>query len=127
MIPSQPLMQCAAGALADVGADFLTELLDDPAQAIKRARELAGTGEVTVDQILDDSGPPVPTGCGDRVRVWRQSTDRPSASLRWLWRIVHMYTRPLATSRRGFFEWRGTQPRVRGLIYETPLAVIKLR
>ncbi|MFE5086504.1 hypothetical protein [Streptomyces mirabilis] len=55
MIPSQPLMQCADGALADVGADFLTELLDDPAQAIKRARELAGTGEVTVDQILDEA------------------------------------------------------------------------
>ncbi|MFF3584680.1 hypothetical protein [Streptomyces mirabilis] len=55
MIPSQPLVQCAASALTDVGADFLTELLDDPAQAIKRAREPVGTGEVTVDQILDEA------------------------------------------------------------------------
>ncbi|MEU9291939.1 hypothetical protein AB0D57_46995 [Streptomyces sp. NPDC048275] len=55
MTPSQPLMQCAAIALADTRADFLTELLDDPAQAIKRAQELASTGEFTVDQILDEA------------------------------------------------------------------------
>ncbi|MER5432250.1 hypothetical protein [Streptomyces sp. NPDC002588] len=55
MIPSQTLTQCAAIALEDAGADFLTELLDDPVQAVKRAQELASTGEFTVDQIIDEA------------------------------------------------------------------------
>ncbi|MFE6805391.1 hypothetical protein [Streptomyces sp. NPDC057696] len=43
-------MARAAGALADVGADFLADLLDDPVQAVKRAQEVASAGEFTVDQ-----------------------------------------------------------------------------
>ncbi|MER5926537.1 hypothetical protein [Streptomyces mirabilis] len=42
-------------AQTDVGADFLADLLDSPAQAIKRTQELASAGEFTVDQILDEA------------------------------------------------------------------------
>ncbi|MFI6056363.1 hypothetical protein ACIBCO_40690 [Streptomyces violascens] len=42
-------------ALAGVGADFLTELLDDPERAIDRLRALVATGEFTVDQVLDEA------------------------------------------------------------------------
>ncbi|MFD3920275.1 hypothetical protein [Streptomyces sp. NPDC058595] len=38
-----------------VGADFLIDLLDDPHQAIDRARERAASGELTVDEILDEA------------------------------------------------------------------------
>lgn len=54
-IPLPTVPQFAAMALAGVGADFLTALLDDPEQAIKQLREAASTGEFTVDQILDEA------------------------------------------------------------------------
>ncbi|MER6546767.1 hypothetical protein [Streptomyces sp. NPDC001250] len=54
-IPLLAVPQAAALAVADAAADFLTDLLDDPAQAIKRVREMASTGEFTVDQILDEA------------------------------------------------------------------------
>jgi hypothetical protein len=73
------------------------------------------------------SGPPAPAGCGYSVRVSRQCADRPLPSTQWLWRSVHRYTHPSATSRRGFFGWRGTEPRVRGLIHKAPRAAIELR
>ncbi|MFE7711624.1 hypothetical protein ACFU6I_39050 [Streptomyces sp. NPDC057486] len=47
-------------ALADAGADFLTELQDDPVQAARRAQELASAGEFTVDQILGPAWPSCP-------------------------------------------------------------------
>ncbi|MFK0112929.1 hypothetical protein [Streptomyces sp. NPDC091217] len=47
--------RCAAAALADAGADFLADLLDHPAQAVRRAQELAGEGGFTLDQILDEA------------------------------------------------------------------------
>jgi hypothetical protein len=70
------------------------------------------------------SGPPAPAGCGYSVRVSQQ--DRLLSTTLWLWRSVHRYRRASATSRRGLFEWRGTEPRVRGLI-QTSVAVTKLR
>lgn len=54
-IPLPTASQSAAMALAGVGADFLTELLDDPEQAISQVREMAGTGAFTADQILDEA------------------------------------------------------------------------
>lgn len=42
-------------AQTDVGADFLADPLDSPAQAVKRAQELASAGEFTVDQIVDEA------------------------------------------------------------------------
>ncbi|MGW2052059.1 hypothetical protein ACWCPF_44145 [Streptomyces sp. NPDC001858] len=57
-VPGRPLTECAADALADLGADFLAELQDGPAQAVRRAQELVDTGEFTVDQldqILDEA------------------------------------------------------------------------
>ncbi|MGW9132270.1 hypothetical protein [Streptomyces sp. NPDC055681] len=45
----------AVPAQTDVGADFPADLLGSPAQAVKRAQELASTGEFTVDQILDEA------------------------------------------------------------------------
>ncbi|MGW0844288.1 hypothetical protein ACWD26_29945 [Streptomyces sp. NPDC002787] len=54
-IPLPTAPQSAAMALAGVGADFLTELLDDPEQAISQVREMAGTGAFTADQILDEA------------------------------------------------------------------------
>lgn len=57
------------------------------------------------------SGPPVPTGCGYSARVSQH--DRPLSDTLWLCRSVHRYARPSAISRRGFFRWRGTEPRVR--------------
>ncbi|GGU32868.1 hypothetical protein GCM10010289_62570 [Streptomyces violascens] len=44
-IPSQSLPRLAAMALAGAGADFLTQLLDDPERAIDRRRALAAIGE----------------------------------------------------------------------------------
>lgn len=61
-------------ASADAGADFLTELLDSPAQAVRRARELASTGEFTVDQILDEAtDTAVLSGLLSRHEAGRQS------------------------------------------------------
>jgi hypothetical protein len=45
----------AVPAQTDVGADFLADLVDSPAQAVRRAQELASTGEFTVEQILDEA------------------------------------------------------------------------
>lgn len=47
--------QWAALAPIGAGSDFLTDLLDDPDQAVDRVRELAASGELTVDQILDEA------------------------------------------------------------------------
>lgn len=55
LIPLPTAPQSATMALAGVGADFLTELLDDPEQAINRVREMADTGTFTVNQILDEA------------------------------------------------------------------------
>ncbi|MGW0948595.1 hypothetical protein ACWD4O_39395 [Streptomyces sp. NPDC002623] len=52
---AERLTPCAADTLADAGSDFLTELLDVPAQAGRRAQELASAGGFTVDQILDEA------------------------------------------------------------------------
>ncbi|MFD4511388.1 hypothetical protein [Streptomyces sp. NPDC058457] len=45
----------AVPARTDVGADFLADLLESPAQAVKRAQEPASKGEFTVEQILDEA------------------------------------------------------------------------
>ncbi|WP_329528652.1 hypothetical protein [Streptomyces sp. NBC_01462] len=45
----------AFSAQTDVGADFLADLVDSPAQAVRRAQELASTDEFTVDQALDEA------------------------------------------------------------------------
>jgi hypothetical protein len=45
----------AVSVQTDVGADFLADLVDSPTQAVRRAQDLASTGEFTVDQILDEA------------------------------------------------------------------------
>ncbi|MEV4505994.1 hypothetical protein [Streptomyces klenkii] len=55
VIPLSTVLQSAAMALAGAGADFLTELLDDPEQAISRLHETAATGEFTTKEILDEA------------------------------------------------------------------------
>ncbi|MFE5841964.1 hypothetical protein ACFQ7N_09995 [Streptomyces niveus] len=47
--------QWAAIAPTGAGADFLTDVLDDPDRALRRVRELKATGELTADQILDEA------------------------------------------------------------------------
>ncbi|MFI8942704.1 hypothetical protein [Streptomyces syringium] len=55
IIPLPALPQLAAMALAQVGAEFLAELQNDPEQAIGQARDMTATGEFTLDQILDEA------------------------------------------------------------------------
>ncbi|MER8030674.1 hypothetical protein ABTZ78_17145 [Streptomyces bauhiniae] len=46
--------QGAYAALMDVGEAFLSKLRDDPEAAVEELRELAQTGEYTVEQVLDE-------------------------------------------------------------------------
>ncbi|WP_329374825.1 hypothetical protein [Streptomyces sp. NBC_01483] len=71
----------ADGVPADVGTDFLTDLLDDPAQAVKRAQKLANTGQFTVDQILDEAtDSAVLSGLLSLHEAQRQSDPSPAAA-----------------------------------------------
>ncbi|MCX5238938.1 hypothetical protein OG824_27420 [Streptomyces prunicolor] len=45
----------AVSVRTDVGADFLADLVESPAQAVRGAQELASTSEYTVNQILDEA------------------------------------------------------------------------
>lgn len=90
---AEGILAQADGALADVGADFLTDLLDDPAQAVKWVQERASTGEFTVDQILGEATDSV--GCPDcstkhsgsptRAQRRRSAWLLPGTSSPWSW------------------------------------------
>ena len=60
---------------------LLTDLLDDPAQAVKRAQKLANTGQFTVDQILDEAtDSAVLSGLLSLHGAQRQSDPSPAAA-----------------------------------------------
>ncbi|WP_369031478.1 hypothetical protein [Streptomyces adonidis] len=72
-------------AQTDIGADFLADLLDSPAQAVRRAQELARASELTIDQILDEAADSaVLSGLLALHEARRQSSDPGTAAAKCL-------------------------------------------